>query len=207
MKMFTVRLHPDVPKSLRPMHIAVDSSMISVMGNILEESPLVEAFCAPNVEFPGSKKFAKGLIEDPAAMTDFGVHKSILDAVMRINEERELKHGGCYHESFVGGPGDYSPPDCNCERCIKAGRSYRYQSFEISITKEMFQYFRSIFCSPKERTNTKTRKWGIEYTQPGKALICLYDAQGNMSIRSNKPEIRLGVYIFCHEDKSWRAAK
>lgn len=207
MKMFTVRLNPDVPKSMKPMHIAVDSSMISVMGNILEESPLVEAFCAPHVEFPGSRKFAKGLLEDHTAMTDHACKQSIMDAIMRINEERETKYDGCYVESFVGGPGDYSPPDCNCERCIASGRSFRHQSFEIAISREMFQYFKTIFCSATEREHTKMRKWGLEYTQPGKALICLYDAQKNMSIRSNKQEIRLGVYIWNHEDKSWRAAK
>ena len=188
------------------IQMACQDSDIQRVIRVLETSDAVEAFHI--VGSTAKLSYAKHSSSFQCEQTNQEVHQSILDAIERINDERETKYGGCYVESFVGGPGDYSPPDCNCERCIAAGRSYRYQSFNIPISREMFQYFRTIFCgTPEERQKTKTRKWGIEYTQPGKALICLYDHQGNMSIRSNKPEIRLGVYIYNHKDKSWRDAQ
>jgi hypothetical protein len=185
------------------IQIACEDSAIQRVIHILETSADVKAFHV--VGNSSALSYPKYSQSPECEQTNQEVHQSIIDAIDRISKE----HADCYVESFVGGPGDYSPPnDCNCEKCISAGRSYRYQSFEISVSKEMFHYFRSIFCgSHEERQKTKTRKWGTEYTVPGKALICLYDRQGNMSIRSNKPEIRLGVYIFSHEDKSWRAVK
>lgn len=202
MKTFNVRLHSSVPKSNQPVQITCDDRAAWRVAMILQHSDPVIAFNdgtdKPAVN-PALTKFKVNLFEDE-------VHMSIIEAIERINTERIEKHGGCYHESFVGGPGEYSPPDCSCERCISAGRSYRYQSFEIPISREMFQYFQTIFCSPSARENNKRRKWGMEHLVPGKALICLYDHQGNMSIRSNKPEIRIGVYVFNHKEKAWRSA-
>jgi hypothetical protein len=199
MKVFTVELVAAAPKSLRPFQVVVEGDMISTMANILESSPLVTKFSTPDVQFPGSTKFARNI----EAMTDHEVLKSITDAIDRINEDRIQNYGGCYVDSFVGSPGDYSPPDCNCEKCIASGRAYRHNSYSIVPSPQMLEYFYTLLVGMKE---TKRMRSGLEYILPTQCRIAVYN-QGNMTICSNKPEIRIGVYVWSHEDKAWRSAQ
>lgn len=67
----------------------------------------------------------------------------------------------------------------------------------------MWKYFRDILTKEKE---FKATRWGWDYHNPKKARISLYK-QGNLSIQSNKEEIRIGVYVWNHAEKAWRAAE
>jgi hypothetical protein len=204
MKVFNIKVKGRNKDSI--FQIAAENAHIDTIAYILDESSSVDmwALDGEKEKVIGFEKYSSGLaMHHKEAQTDKTIAESIVDAIKRVNNERIKKYDGCYVESFVGGPGDYSPPDCNCERCIAAGRSYRYQSFNIPVSKEMFLYFKTIL---NRSEGTKLRKWGIEHTVPGKALICLYDSQGNMSIRSNKNEIRLGVYVFNHTTRAWSSA-
>lgn len=189
MKTFTISL-----KSMLLVQIACDDSQAAIVAEILESADIVRAF---NGVVTGSK-YSKALsVHQPDAETDAQIEQKIVETI-RIDNERVTKFAGCHYESFVGGPGEYSPPDCFCEKCIAAGRAYRYNSFEVPVSGDMFKYFMHyLACQP----GTKIYKWGLAYRPEGIDLSV--HNQGCLTIRSNTPRISLGKYVFCHVDKSW----
>jgi hypothetical protein len=187
------------------LQIACDTRDMAEIGFILNSSKEVEAFNILD-EPNGPAEWAKysGSLSSAAkdAMTNMGVHNSIVDAIVRINEERETKYAGCYVDSWVGSPGDYSPPDdCVCNKCITNGRNYRYSSYDVSVSREMFQYFEKLLL----KQGAKSYKWGTSYTEHAKCEISLHNYDLHMTIRSNKTDIKIGPYIFHHESKDWTA--
>jgi len=193
MKMFTVRL---TKKAI--LQVAVEEESIKSMIDILDSSPAVAAYHLDTaVE---SEKYAPGLAQDSTAQTAQSVHQSIIEAITRLNEEYDY----CNVASWVGSPGDYSPPnDCVCNKCITQGRNYRYTSYNVSVSREMFQYFEKLLL----KQGAKRHKWGVSYIEHAKCEISLHDHDQHMTIKSNKPEIKIGPYVWCHKTKDWRAAK
>lgn len=125
--------------------------------------------------------------------------------MLKIEEVFNKLANSCMYESFVVGPGDYSPPRCNCEKCITAGRSYTFTTGNIKLSEQLFKYFWSILI--KEQT-TKTIRAGIEYTLPGKCRILLQVCDNSICVEANKDPIRIGSYmcyltskIICHANE------
>ena len=198
MKTFNVRLHSSVPKSNQPVQITCDDRAAWRVAMILQHSDPVIAFNdgtdKPAVN-PALTKFKVNLFEDE-------VHSSIMDVLIKMAERVEEEFGGCQYESFVGSPGDFSPPHCRCPRCIAAGRAFQYETADIKISKQMHQYFTAIL---RKEAGARDYRWGLEFKIQGKCRISIYN-QGNMAICSTKPEIRIGVYVFDHKEKAWRSA-
>lgn len=199
MKTFNVRLHSSVPKSNQPIQISCDDRAAWRVAMILQNAEPVIAFNdgtdKPAVN-PALSKFKVNLFEDE-------VHETILDALMRMAERVERDFGGCQFESFVGSPGDISPPHCRCPRCIAAGRAFQYETADIKISRQMQDYFMTIL---RKEAGARDYRWGLSFKIDGKCDVSIYN-QGNMSIRSAKPEIRIGVYVFNHEQRAWRAVE
>lgn len=98
---------------------------------------------------------------------------------------------GCSYESFVGGPGDYSPPDCKCDKCIAAGRSFKYTSGTYKIDASMFEYLWNLLLPLGD---TKHRKFGLEYHEHAKCRIMLQPRLNILCVEANKSEIKIGDY-------------
>jgi hypothetical protein len=182
-------------------NIACDDNAANHIGSILDSSPKVRAFNrSDNKSHEAWFKYSKALSKETYdAMTDNEVSASIIDAIVRINDRREKEYGGCHYESFVGGPGDYSPPDCNCERCIAAGRAFRFNSRLESVDSSSFHKLYEIL-----KPLSKLRKWGLEYDQPSKCRITMQDHSQDIYIRTNKEDIKIGPYAFSHKTKKFK---
>lgn len=196
MKVFNVRLDDSVPKSNKPIQISCDDRAAWRVAMILQNSEPVVAF---NLEGddgmhvnPHLTKFKKNLFERE-------LHEQLVFTLVRMQERVDKEFGGCLFESFVGSPGDCSPPHCNCERCIAAGRAYRYESFNVAVTPIQHEYFKSLLI---REAGTKNYRWGLEFRMHLKCCISVYN-QGTMSVCSNKPQIRIGVYVYDHKEKAW----
>lgn len=182
------------------VNIACDDSSVKVIGDMLEKSSDVRAFNTNGKQYPNWSKYSKSLSqENQDAMTDDEVNISILNAIFRIDERREKEFGGCHYESFIGGPGDFSPPNCDCERCIAAGRAYRFNTRLESIDSKSYHELYKIL-----QPMAKKMRWGIEYTELAKCRITLYDTTQDVWIRTNKEDIRIGPYAFSHKTKKFK---
>lgn len=188
--------------------IAADSTDFDKVAAILDDSEQVAAFSVshPIMSDYNYLKYSKGLSpECQNAETDKAVAKSIMDAIREIqnNTAYHYEEIPCHVSGWVGSPGDYSPPECNCPRCVDDGRGYNFSAYQVSVSIEMFEYFEKLLL----KSGGKRYRWGISYTEHAKCEISLHNHDKHLTIRSNKPEIRIGAYVFVHRDKSWKAYK
>lgn len=168
-----------------------DDDRARQFGAVLNASTTVQAFNAANLNSSEYSKFSSSLSMDcQDADTDLDTESSILAAIKRIDDRRINKYAGCYVESFVGGPGEYSPPECFCEKCIAAGRSYRYNSYGIASPADCIM-----------PAGAKPYRWGSEFIEPGKRIT--KDNLGNLNIYSNEEMVKVGNYTFNHTTKDW----
>lgn len=107
----------------------------------------------------------------------------------------------CAVESFIGGPGDFSAPNCTCDKCIAAGRAFKFTTGTYRIDQFTFEYLWNLFI---QLENTKQYKFGIEYYEPKKCRITLQPSRCIICVEANKPEIRIGKYIYSLEAKTFR---
>lgn len=182
-------------------NISCDDNAAQYIGSILESSSKVRAFNrSDNRSHTTWSKYSKALSkESHDAMTDTEIHQSIINAIVRVNDRREKEFGGCHYESFVGGPGDYSPPDCNCDRCIAAGRAFRFNSRRESLETGLYSTIYNLLAP-----QSKIRKWGLEYSELANCRITLHDNSQDIWIHTNKEDIRIGPYAFSHKTKKFQ---
>lgn len=176
------------------------ASEFDILSNVIKD--LVDELANPN----GKELYTPEEINEQICAAINAANKPILFECASLAEAMSFiqQHiAPCSIDSWVGSPGDFSPPTCNCEKCISLGRGWRFSSFEIKPSPQMWKYFRDILS---KESGFKEHKWGWEYTNPKKAVISLYK-QGTMSISSNKEDIRIGVYIWNHTEKAWRPVK
>ena len=199
---FNIRTHLDAFVT-----IAADSADFDKVAAILDDSDQVVAFnvTSPIASDYNDLKYSKGLsAQCQDADTDKAVAKSIMDAIREIQSNTAYHYPDevqCQVIGWVGSPGDYSPPECNCPRCVRDGRGYNYRSYGIGVTDVMYQYFYKLLI----KNGGKEYQWGVSYTEHAKCEISLHDHDQHLTIYSNKPEIRIGAYVFVHKDKTWKA--
>lgn len=106
----------------------------------------------------------------------------------------------CYYASFVGGPGDFSPPRCSCDSCIVAGRSFKYMTGTYKIDPATFEYLWNLLLP---LSNTRLIRAGLEYHEHAKCRILLQPTMQVLCVEANKPEIKIGKYVFNIETKTF----
>jgi len=181
-------------------NIACDDNAANHIGSILDSSPKVRAFNrSDNKSHEAWFKYSKALSKETYdAMTDNEVSASIIEAIFKANDRCEKEYG-CRYESFVGGPGDHSPPDCNCERCIAAGRAFKFNSRLESVDSKVYNKLYKILLPI-----SRLRKWGIEHSQPTNCIIKMLNHSQDIWIRSNYSILSIGLYQFNHNTKQFK---
>jgi hypothetical protein len=159
MKLFNIRAET----YSAPFQVTVDDNNAGALRRVLQLSQEVIAFNIVGDERCDNGKRKKNLYQ----------------------EELEAK---CAQKGWVGSPGDCSPPDCNCDACISSGYAYKFNSYEIQITIDLWEYLSQLFPY-------KQRKWGMTYEEKGSFQIDLH-YRGVVVIRSNKVEVFFEDYTF-----------
>ena len=119
---------------------------------------------------------------------------------LQVEAAFKLASVGCMQESFVGSPGDFSAPRCTCDKCISAGRSFRYTTGTYKIDSVTFEYLWSLLLP---LGNTKHRRFGLEYHEHAKCRILLQPRLNMLCVEANKAEIKIGDYLYNLETKTF----
>lgn len=119
---------------------------------------------------------------------------------LQVETAFKLAASSCAYESFVGSPGDFSPPRCTCDKCIAAGRSFRYMTGTYRIDSVTFEYLWNLLL-PLE--NTRQRRFGLEYHEHTRCRITLQPRMNVLCVEANKVEIKIGSYRYNLETKTF----
>lgn len=119
---------------------------------------------------------------------------------LQVEAAFKLAASSCAYESFVGSPGDFSPPRCTCDKCIAAGRSFRYMTGTYVIDSIIFEYLWNLLLPLGD---TKLRRFGLEYHEHAKCRITLQPARYVLCVEANKAEIKIGNYLYNLETKTF----
>lgn len=198
MRLFDVQLTDG-----KTIQLACDTRHTSAIAKMLDASTIVDHYDLAGQDHHLHHHPKMGGDKSPSFI------EALIAAIEGSNEppkspslQEFLASYGCKQEGWTGSPGDFSPPDCNCEKCIAEGKAYRYNTYELQLPPYLHKHFQDIL---RPLQGTKSYRWGIEHVVPGKARIAVHD-RGIISIHSNKETIRIGCYVFNHTNKTITAA-
>jgi hypothetical protein len=180
MKNFNIRLHRTVAEGQRPIKVCCDDRTMGRLAAILEESTAVVAYNVDGEDGPSCfKKYQKELFQDK-------LDAKILDAVMAAGVQSGRTNNTV--TEFL--------------------RVFEKEVEEFNYVSKGMQLPRKLYVHLTEQlrglSDTYMYNFGMEYYLPGKCRL-LISKDCTMAIRSNKPVIKIGDYVFKHETKHFYA--